>query len=127
MKRIILLAAAAIFIIACTGESVRYSPYELQDFDPKVQERIKNAEVSIGMSPQAVRYSWGAPKAVRVKESDEGLYTEEWIYTRARVIATKLIFQEGRLVGIVTGSTVNKNPIDLIRGDQQKEQQKENR
>ncbi len=104
MIRKLLLAAAAVLVISCIGDGVRYSPYELQVFPHDVQEQIKNGEVALGMSQQAVRFSWGAPKAVVIKDKITDAYTEEWIYTRLRVFATKLVFSDGKLSGIISGA-----------------------
>jgi hypothetical protein len=111
----LLVTLAAMFVISCSGKAVLYSPYELQEFPPKIQQHIKNGEVSLGMSPQAVRYSWGAPKAVRVRESEDGSYVEEWIYTRLRVFATRLTFVEGKLAGIISGPAKSKPLSSLMK------------
>jgi len=124
VRLIVLAGLVAMVLAGCTGQSIRYSPYELQDFDPKTQKHIENAETALGMSPQAVRYAWGAPTAVQVKENAEGLYTEEWIYTRARILATRLIFTDGKLVGIVSGAA-RRNPLSILRGDKKEEPPKE--
>ncbi len=104
MIRKLLLAAAAVLVMSCAGDSVRYSPYELQVFPPEVQEQIKNGEVALGMSQQAVRFSWGAPKVVIIKDDIQDAYTEEWVYTRLRVYVTKLVFSDGKLSGIISGA-----------------------
>ena len=114
MIRKLLLAAAAVLVISCVGDGVRYSPYELQALPQDVQEQIKNGEVALGMSQQAVRFSWGAPKAVRIKDEVEGAYTEEWLYTRMRVIRTTLVFTDGKLSGIVTGAKKPSMPLTSL-------------
>ena len=103
MIRKLLLAAAAVLVISCVGDGVRYSPYELQVFPQDVQEQIKNGEVALGMSQQAVRFSWGAPKLIVIKDEIKDAYTEEWVYTRWRVNVTKLVFSDGKLSGIISG------------------------
>ncbi|MCK4910199.1 MAG: hypothetical protein KAR83_01090 [Thermodesulfovibrionales bacterium] len=103
MIRKLLLAAAAVLVISCVGDGVRYSPYELQAFPQSVQEQIKNGEVALGMSQQAVRFSWGAPKLIVIKDEIKDAYTEEWVYTRWRVNVTKLVFSDGKLSGIISG------------------------
>ncbi|KKL97131.1 hypothetical protein LCGC14_1837560 [marine sediment metagenome] len=114
MARKLLLAAAALFIISCASERVRFSPYELQDFSPEIQEHIKKGEVALGMSQQAIRYSWGAPVAVRIDEKKVDAYTEEWIYTKMRVFVTRLIFTDGKLTGIISG-TAKRKPLSSLR------------
>jgi hypothetical protein len=92
-------------VLSCASWRPAYSPLEMEMFPPKVREHINNAEVAIGMSPVAVRYSWGAPKAVRVLPTDEnGNLREEWIYTKLRLYSTKLTFLNGRLADIVSGT-----------------------
>ncbi len=114
MIRKLLLAAAAVLVISCVGNGIRYSPYEIQVFPQETQEQIKNGEVALGMSQQAVRFSWGAPKDVRIKDEVDGAYTEEWLYTRMRVIRTILIFTDGKLSGIVTGPRKPSRPLTSL-------------
>ena len=109
----LLLTAAAVLVISCSTSGVRYSAYELQEFSPDVQGQIKSGEVSLGMSQQAVRFSWGAPKAVSVKGEIDGAYTEEWLYTRMRVMVTKLVFSDGKLTGIVSGAK-RRRPLSSL-------------
>lgn len=108
MIRKLLLASIAVLVMSCVGDGVRYSPYELQVFPQEAQEQIKNGEVALGMSQQAVRFSWGAPKIVVIKDEIVGAYTEEWIYTRLRVFVTKLVFTDGKLSGIISGAKRRK-------------------
>ncbi|MFC1549627.1 hypothetical protein ACFL4R_02005, partial [Nitrospirota bacterium] len=79
--------------MAGCSQTVRYSPGELESFSPNVREHIKKKEVSLGMSQTAVRYSWGAPKAVKVLP-EEG--REVWVYSSLRVYVTKLTFAGGK-------------------------------
>lgn len=125
MIKKLLLAAAALFIVSCSGQLVKYSPYELQAFSPETQEHIKNGEIALGMSPLAARYSWGAPKMVNVKEDLSSGYTEEWIYTRMRVFVTRLIFTEGKLTGIISGST-KRNPLSSHRNSDKSDEKQDN-
>ena len=125
MVKKILIVAAALFIVSCAGQIVRYSPYELQDFRPEIQEHIKNSEVALGMSPQAVRYSWGGPRLVHVRDDVESGYTEEWIYTRFRIFVTRLIFTEGKLTGIISGSN-KRNPLSSLTQDGKTDAKQEN-
>jgi len=103
MKRTILGMLVVLFLAACMSQ-VRYSPAELNQFSPKIQEHIKKSEIALGMSQAAVRLSWGAPSEVRVLEpDDQGNYREEWIYPRFVLFAKKLIFTDGKLTGIIDG------------------------
>lgn len=86
----------------CIG-SARYSPDEIKGFPPPIQEHIKNSEIVAGMTTQQVRFAWGSPTTINVlSPSEEGKYREEWLYTRAGVFKTRLIFTDGKLTYIVT-------------------------
>lgn len=105
--RKILLAAIALMLIAGCSQQVRYSPGELEVFEPNIREHIKNKEVSLGMPQAAVRYSWGAPIAVKTHPEEN---KEVWIYSSLRVYVTKLTFVDGKLVGSSSSLSIN-NPL----------------
>lgn len=108
MKKIILTAVAFVFLASCSY-GVRYSPSEINGFPPLLQEHIRNSEISPGMTQTAVRLAWGPPAAVRVPEPDfKGRYREEWIYTKFRIVATRLIFTDGELTAIIHGMAKKK-------------------
>jgi len=107
--RKVLLASLAITLVAGCSQAVRYSPAELEIFTPVVREHIKKKEVSLGMPQAAVRYSWGAPKAVKSVPEEN---TEIWVYSSKRVYVTKLTFVDGRLKGSSTAMSFN-NPLAL--------------
>ena len=46
-------------------------------------------------------------------EAEDGDYVEEWIYTRMRLYAPRLIFTEGKLTGIISGPTRTKPLMNL--------------
>ena len=107
MKRRLLVLCVLFIVLLITQygciESARYSPDEIKDFPPEMQEHIKQREIVTGMTMQQVRYSWSAPAAIRViKPSEDGKYREEWIYKRMGVFRTRLIFTDGKLTEIVT-------------------------
>lgn len=109
IKRITTLAIITLLLVLAAGctPKVRYSPGELDVFTPEVREHIVKKEISLGMTQAAVRYSWGAPQAVKViPEGDK----EIWVYSSARVYVTKLTFAEGKLVGSTSGFSLN-SPI----------------
>jgi len=117
MIKRILLAAFALLLAAGCSQGIRYSPGELEVFSPEVREHIKNKEVSLGMTQTAVRYSWGAPKAVKVIPEES---KEIWVYSDARVYVTKLTFVDGKVVASSAGFSLN-NPIakpDKERGQE---------
>lgn len=88
----------------CSSSAVRYSPEEISSYPPVIQERIKNNELSPGMTVQQVRYSWGAPSEINaISPSDEGRPREEWIYSKMIGISkTRLIFVDGKLTIIIS-------------------------
>jgi hypothetical protein len=105
MNRLIIILCS-LFLLGACAPSIRYSPTEIKEFPPKVKEHIKQGKVSLGMTPQQVRYAWGAPNAVHIKgEDSEGRFIEEWIYARLRVRGTKVVFTDNRLTGIISGLT----------------------
>jgi hypothetical protein len=108
MMKVFLGALLALAFVACS-HPVRYAPSELNQFSPAVQEHIKKAEVTLGMSPAAVRLSWGPPTSVTVMKPDaQGNYREEWIYTKAKVWATRLVFTDQKLTGFIQGLAPRK-------------------
>jgi hypothetical protein len=102
MKNIILALTLGGALISCAG-AVRYSPAEIQDYPPAIQEQVKAGEVSLGMTLSQVRHAWGGPSEVVVlKPTAEGKYREEWIYKGLFGFRTSLIFTEGKLTEIIS-------------------------
>lgn len=98
-----------VFLMSCAG-TVKYSPAELNVFTPNERKHIKKGEVSLGMSPIAVRFAWGSPNLVRVLRPDEqGRDREEWIYKKMGFMITKLIFSGQELTGMTTGYRKRKS------------------
>ncbi len=103
MKRNLLILVALLLLQSGCVESVRYSPDEIKDFPPAVQEHIKLGEVVTGMTQQQVRFAWGSPATINILQpSEEGKYREEWVYTKVGIFKTKLIFTDGKLTYIIT-------------------------
>ncbi len=103
MKKLAVLIGLLFIVQAGCVKSVRYSPDEIKDFSPEIQEHIKKGEITTGMTMQQVRYSWGAPSAVNVlKPLEDGKYREEWLYIRTGFFKSRLIFVEGKVTNIVT-------------------------
>ena len=106
MKKAILIVSVLLFFLLQVGcaKSIRYSADEIKDFPPEIQEHVKKGEVMPGMTPQQVRYAWGAPDSIRNLEPLDGKTREEWIYSAKGVmgvIATKLLlFLDGKLIYI---------------------------
>lgn len=109
----ILLITLCLPLGACTTMmmGMRYSPQELTQFAPDVQEHIKNSEVAVGMSPTAVRYAWGAPNEVTTLAPDaQGRLREEWIYVQYGIYRHRLIFNDGKLASISSGMGQGSKP-----------------
>lgn len=109
MKKLLFYPALLVGVIflsfsGCTSNAVRYSHEEISSYPPVIQERIKNNELSAGMTVQQVRYSWGAPSEINaISPSDEGKPREEWIYSKMMGISkTRLIFIDGKLAVIIS-------------------------
>lgn len=102
------LVYAALFIVAfwsfsgCSS-AVRYSPDEIKDYPPAVQETIRQGQVSMGMTTQQVRYALGSPTVINIiSPSLEGKPREEWIYSSGIGVFVKrrLLFVDGKLTDI---------------------------
>ncbi len=83
------------------AKAVRYSAEEIKNYPPEVQEHIRKAEITPGMTMAQVRFSWGAPDAVAaLGQDDQGREEVEWTYRRMPVLKTKLLFTDDRLTAI---------------------------
>jgi hypothetical protein len=104
MKKNILIAGAVLLISvsACT-KNLRYSPDEIKDFPPAIQESIRNNEVVVGMTKLQVRYSWGGPDDIIVLSPAEGGKERiEWVYKKMQFFKSRLIFVDDRLTEIIS-------------------------
>jgi uncharacterized protein YneF (UPF0154 family) len=99
---VVLLAFLIIWSLSGCATTARYSPEEIKDFPPMVQEQIRAGNVAIGMTPQQVRYAWGPPTALNVlAPTHDGKTKEEWIYSTWGIfMQRRLLFVEGKLVDI---------------------------
>jgi len=104
------LISALMLPLAGCAKEVRYSPGEIEKFPPEIQAKIRSGEVSLGMTPEMARYSWGSPNEVNVlKPTAEGKMREEWVY-ETFINVTSLIFTEGVLTEIATGKGAKARP-----------------
>lgn len=99
---VVLLVTLALWFLSGCATTARYSPEEIKDFPPVVQEQIREGNVAIGMTPQQVRYAWGPPTALNVlAPTHDGKPKEEWIYSTWGVfMQRRLLFVEGKLADI---------------------------
>ena len=99
-----LLFTLAIWSFSGCSKTVRYSPEEIKDYPPAIQEQIRQGNVVIGMTTQQVRYAWGPPSTVNViAPAADGKPREEWIYAAMGMgvfMERRLLFVDGRLVDI---------------------------
>jgi hypothetical protein len=73
--------------------------------------------VAIGMTPQQVRYAWGAPSTINVlPPTENGKKKEEWLYSSALVMKKRLLFIEDKLVDIFPAP----QQVNEIKKDEQK-------
>lgn len=98
---VILLA----FLFGCASAPVRFTNEEIKGFPIEIQEKIIKGEVSLGMTTQQVRYSWGSPNTIRVLDPMNGKQREEWIYTTAGIFESRrLLFIDGKLSYVIPDS-----------------------
>lgn len=105
MKRHFFLVGLLVlgFCISGCASAVRYSPDEIKDYPPDVQQNIRQGDVVMGMTTQQVRYALGSPTTVNVlSPSLEGKPREEWIYTSTVgfIVKRRLLFVDGKLADI---------------------------
>jgi hypothetical protein len=102
MKRSIIALMSLLIIVSCASH-IRFTVEEIRDYPPMIQEKIKNGEVSTGMTYLQVRYAWGAPHVVDVlPPNQEGKETIAWTYKKFHFFKTKLTFVDGKLTEIVS-------------------------
>ncbi len=94
-----------LFLNSCISAPVRFTNEEIKAFPMEIQEKIIKGEVSLGMTTQQVRYSWGSPNTIRVLDPMNGKQREEWIYTTAGIFENRrLLFIDGRLIYVIPDS-----------------------
>jgi hypothetical protein len=87
-------------LCACT-KTVRYSPDEIKDYPPEIQENIAQGAVMLGMTIPQVRYAWGSPTTIHVlSPSEDGKPREEWLYSNWLFLDKRLLFVDGKLTDI---------------------------
>lgn len=109
-KAIFLVLSLLLFLETGCTKSVRYSEEEIRGFPIDVQERIRNGEISLGMTQSQVRYAWGSPDSVIVLEpSEDGKNREEWVYGKfAGVFKTRVIFTDGKITEMISNDPAIK-------------------
>ncbi len=99
----VLLLSIVLASLSGCSSTVRYSPEEIKDYPPAIQEQIRQGNVVTGMTTQQVRYAWGPPASVNVLvPGADGKPKEEWIYSMVMGVfmERRLLFVDGKLVDI---------------------------
>ncbi|MEW5743864.1 MAG: hypothetical protein AB1805_00300 [Nitrospirota bacterium] len=92
----------ALFLAGCASPA-RFTHDEIKHYPIEIQEKIIKGQIAPGMTPQQVRYAWGAPDSVRTLQPEAGKPKEEWIYTSGiGLLRTVLTFIDGKLTYIVS-------------------------
>ncbi len=102
MKKYFFLAILLTLAWGCAS-AVRYSPDEIKDYPPEIQQYIRDGDVAMGMTTQQVRYALGSPSIVNIlSPSLEGKPREEWIYSASIgfVVKRRLLFIDGKLADV---------------------------
>jgi hypothetical protein len=86
------------------AQSIRYSEEEIKGFPPNIHDHIRKGEVTPGMTPAHVRYSWGPPDSiVTLAPSADNKPREEWTYGKLfGAFKTRLIFTDGKITEIIS-------------------------
>lgn len=93
------------FLAGCASAPVHFTNDEIKGFPLDIQEKIIKGEVSLGMTTQQVRYSWGSPNTIRALDPMDGRQREEWIYTTAGIFESRrLLFVDGKLIYVIPDS-----------------------
>ena len=99
----IALSLTALLLVGCSSSQIRFTQDEIKGYPVDIQEHIIKGEVVPGMTPQQVRYAWGAPDEVKLSNSTDGKPQEVWTYSSTvGVFKTRLTFIEGKLTSIVS-------------------------
>lgn len=111
LKCFYILGMVLVLIISCSTSTVRYTHEELRAFPPEIQQKIIKGEISTGMTPQQVRYSWYAPKNVKTNKTTDGKIIEEWTYSYMGACPVILYFSEAKLQSIILSDASKTSDI----------------
>ncbi|MDA8155041.1 MAG: hypothetical protein M0Z52_01095 [Actinomycetota bacterium] len=117
MNKAIAAAAlvAAIFLAGCQTE-VRYSPSEISRYPADVQAHIRAGEVTMGMTPDEVRFAWGSPSDINVQTpAANGDMREQWIY-KDIASSTTLQFTAGKVTEMSSSGISGKKFVEPKSG-----------
>jgi outer membrane protein assembly factor BamE (lipoprotein component of BamABCDE complex) len=106
MKKVLLavLSLSLLLFLSGCSKSVRYTEEEIKTFPNEIKENVRKGQIALGMTPEQVRYAWGAPDSIKFLEAFENKSREEWTYSfkeTLNVITFKvLLFYDGKLIYI---------------------------
>jgi hypothetical protein len=104
-----IVSICALLVLASCSAGIRYSPDEIKEYPPSTQENIRSGIVVFGMTQPEVRYAWGTPSEINIlKQGDEGNFVVEWVYKRAGLFSTRLIFTDGKVTEIISNEPVRR-------------------
>ena len=103
---------AAVVLAGC-AHSIRYSPSEISGYPPAIRKDIQEQTVAMGMTPNQVRFAWGAPSNIIVlPPAPNGQRREKWTYSELLGTAhTTLIFTGGRVTEMSSKGPTSKKFI----------------
>ncbi len=101
IQQILIFFIGMMCLCGCAS-AMRFSQDEIKDFPVAVQDQIRNAQISIGMTKVQVRYAWGGPISVTVlAPTEDGKERVEWKYKRMPLLSTRLVFCDDTLADII--------------------------
>ena len=130
MKNVSLSLGALVVLMAWSlggcASTARYSYDEIKGYPPAVQDYIQKGMVAVGMTPQQVRYAWGAPSTINILQpTEDGKKKEEWLYSSGVFMKKRLLFIEDKVVDIfpapqqVNEATKDEQPVNETKKDEQ--------
>ncbi|MDA8388773.1 MAG: hypothetical protein M0Z58_08960 [Nitrospiraceae bacterium] len=111
---------AAVALAGCATPRARYSPSEISGYPPNIQKLIQQGTVEMGMTPDQVRFAWGAPSYITVlPPASDGQPRERWTYKEVLGTAsTMLLFTGGKVMEMTSTGLASKKFIAPGTGGQ---------
>lgn len=101
-KGLVCVCMLCVILSAGCASSVRYTPDEIKNYPPKVQDLIIKGEVAVGMTQPQVRYAWGSPDHSYMLSPLDGKQREEWVYSSQMGLKKKMVvFEDGKVAHIL--------------------------
>ncbi len=107
--------AVVFFLMGAMGcqQEVRYSPSEISGYPEATQKLIREGKVSMGMTPDEVRYAWGAPSEVNIlSPTKDGKSRQQWVYKDTLSLSkTSLFFTDGKVTEMTSSGISSRKFI----------------